>query len=93
LSWLTKLAHWAEQVLLPMGPWGLAAAAVLDSCFLPFPSGVDLWMITLAVNNPGHTPLYVLVATIGSVAGASILYFMGCDFIGCALLPPCSWAG
>jgi membrane protein YqaA with SNARE-associated domain len=53
----------------------LAAAAVLDSSFVPFPSGVDLWMITLSVHNPANTPLYVAVATVGSVAGSSILYF------------------
>ena len=53
----------------------MAAAAVLDSSFVPFPSGVDLWMITLSVRNPAQAPLYVFIATVGSVAGASILYF------------------
>ena len=75
MLFLSKLAGWVEQVLLPLGIWGLAAAAVLDSSFVPFPSGVDLWMITLAVRNPDQAPWYVLVATVGSVAGASILYF------------------
>ena len=75
MPWLSKLASWVEQILLPWGIWGLAAAAVLDSSFVPFPSGVDLWMITLSVRNPAQAPLYVLIATVGSVAGASILYF------------------
>jgi membrane protein YqaA with SNARE-associated domain len=75
LSWLSKLASRFEALLLPWGMWGLAAAAVLDSSFIPFPSGVDLWMITLAVRDPAHSPLLVLVASVGSVAGASILYF------------------
>jgi membrane protein YqaA with SNARE-associated domain len=65
-----------QQILLPMGIWGLGLAAFLDSWFLPFPSGVDLWMITLSVRAPAQAPLYVLVATLGSVAGASMLYFM-----------------
>ena len=65
-----------QQALLPWGFWGLGLAAVLDSWFLPFPSGVDLWMITLCVQDPPRAPLYVLVASIGSVAGASALYFM-----------------
>jgi len=72
---LSKLAGWFEQILLPWGFWGLAAAAVLDSSFVPFPSGVDLWMMTLSVRNPAQAPLYVVVATVGSVVGASILYF------------------
>ncbi|MBI2820388.1 MAG: DedA family protein [Acidobacteria bacterium] len=75
MPWLSKLASWVEQILLPWGIWGLAAAAVLDSSFVPFPSGVDLWMITLSVRNPAQAPLYVVIATVGSVAGASILYF------------------
>lgn len=75
MSWLNKLAGWMEQILLPLGIWGLAAAAVLDSSFVPFPSGVDLWMITLSVRNPAQAPWYVLVATVGSVAGSSLLYF------------------
>jgi membrane protein YqaA with SNARE-associated domain len=75
LPWLQRVAGWMEALLLPLGIWGLAAAAVLDSSFVPFPSGVDLWMITLAVRNPAQAPLYVAVATAGSVAGASILYF------------------
>jgi len=76
LSWLGKLADWMQQVLLPMGIWGLGLAAVLDSWFLPFPSGVDLWMITLCVQDPTQAPLFVLTATLGSVAGASLLYIM-----------------
>ncbi|HWP85888.1 MAG TPA: VTT domain-containing protein [Terriglobia bacterium] len=71
---MNRLAGWVEQLLLPLGVWGLGTAAVLDSCFLPFPSGVDLWLITLSVRNPSRTPLYVLVAAAGSVAGASLLY-------------------
>jgi membrane protein YqaA with SNARE-associated domain len=69
------LAGWVEQLLLPLGIWGLLSAAILDSSFVPFPSGVDLWMMTLSVRNPGQTPFYVFAATVGSVAGASILYF------------------
>ena len=75
MPWLNKLAVWVETILLPWGIWGLAAAAVLDSSFVPFPSGVDLWMITLCVHNPLQMPLYVFIATVGSVAGASLLYF------------------
>jgi membrane protein YqaA with SNARE-associated domain len=73
LLWLSKLVLWAQQVLLPWGSWGLAAAAVLDSSILPFPSGVDLWMITLCAQNPPRAPLYVFVASVGSVVGASAL--------------------
>jgi membrane protein YqaA with SNARE-associated domain len=75
LAWLSKLAVWVQQVLLPWGSWGLVLAAVLDSSIVPFPSGVDLWMITLCVQNPSRAPLYVLVASLGSVVGATALAF------------------
>jgi membrane protein YqaA with SNARE-associated domain len=70
------VAEWVERVLLPLGVWGLGLAAILDSWFLPFPSGVDLWMITLCVQNPAKAPLYVAVSTLGSLAGSSLLYFL-----------------
>ena len=76
MSWFGRLADWMQQILLPMGIWGLGLAAVLDSWFVPFPSGVDLWMITLCVREPAQAPLYVLIATLGSVLGASLLYVM-----------------
>jgi len=71
---LSNLALWVQHALLPWGSWGLAAAAVLDSSFVPFPSGVDLWLITLCVSEPARAPLYVVVAAVGSVAGAAILW-------------------
>ena len=76
MSWLSKLAAWMYDLLLPWGSWGLAAAAVLDSSLVPFPSGVDLWLITLCVRFPERAPLNILVAAMGSVAGSSILYFV-----------------
>lgn len=75
MPWLNKLAGWMEGVLLPWGAWGLGLAAVLDSSFVPIPSGVDLWMMTLSARSPAQAPLYVVVATVGSLMGASVFYF------------------
>lgn len=74
MPWLDKLAAWVQEVLLPLGVWGLAPAAVLDSSFLSLAGGVDLWLVSLCVRDSARTPLYVLIATLGSVAGASALY-------------------
>jgi len=74
LSWLSKLADWMQQVFLPWGVWGLAPAAFFDSSFLSLAGGVDVWLISLCVHNSAQAPLYVAVATLGSVAGASVLY-------------------
>ena len=77
MPFLDRLAAWAHRVLLPLGAGGLFAASVLDSTFLPFPSGVDLWFISLSALHPSRMPFYVLVTTAGSVLGSSILYFIG----------------
>lgn len=75
MSWLGKGLAWIQQVLLPWGVWGLAPAAFLDSSFLTLVGGVDLWLVGLCVRDAGQTPVYVLVASGGSVAGAAALYW------------------
>mgnify|MGYP001077014847 CR=1 FL=1 len=73
---LLKVAATLESLLLPMGPWGLIAVAFLDSALLPLPHAIDVWVITLSIRNPGAMALYAAVATIGSVAGCLILYYI-----------------
>ena len=75
MLWLNQLAAWIQQVLVPWGGWGLAPAAFLDSSFLSLAGGVDLWLISLIIFEPAQTPVYVAIATLGSVTGASALYF------------------
>ncbi|MBI1956041.1 MAG: DedA family protein [Acidobacteria bacterium] len=76
MPFLDRLADWAQRVLLPLGAGGLFVASVLDSSFVPFPSGVDLWFISLSALYPSKMPLYVLVTSVGSVLGCSVLYFI-----------------
>ncbi len=75
MPWLNQLAAWIQQVVVPWGGWGLAPAAFLDSSFLSLAGGVDFWLISLIIFSPAQTPTYVAIATLGSVAGASALYF------------------
>jgi membrane protein YqaA with SNARE-associated domain len=69
-----KWAAWLQSTLLPYGPWGLAGIAFLDSALVPLPEAVDLLVITMVVAKPSALGLYVLTATIGSVAGCLFLY-------------------
>ena len=75
MSWLNHVTSWVQRVLLPLGSWGLFAAAVADSSVIPLPSGVDLWLITLCTQNPYRASLYTLVASVGSVIGATALMY------------------
>src|SRR5262245_20900294 len=71
-SKLSELGAW----LLAYGGWGLFAISLLDSAFVPLPSGPDLVMITLSAKNAAAMPLYALAATLGSTLGCTILYLL-----------------
>lgn len=75
MDFLLRLAQAAQRALLPLGGWGLFAAAALDSSFLSFAGGVDLWLVSQSALLPSRMPLYALAATTGSLLGCSALYF------------------
>lgn len=75
MGFLRSFAQTVQGVLLPLGSWGLFAAAALDSSFLSFAGGVDFWLVSQSVVFPTRMPLYALAATAGSLAGCSALYF------------------
>jgi membrane protein YqaA with SNARE-associated domain len=52
-----------------LGGFGLLLLGVLDSSFLFMPLGNDLLVIALTAAHPGRMLYYVLMATVGSVAG------------------------
>lgn len=59
-------------------PAGLVAMAALDSSLIFFlPLGIDFAVIILAARQPGLFWLYALLATVGSVAGAAVTYWIG----------------
>lgn len=57
-----------------LGSPGLFLLAFLDSSFLSFPQVVDIFMVGLVVRYPERLLWYAALPTIGSVAGAYILY-------------------
>ncbi len=52
-----------------LGGFGLLLLGVLDSSFLFMPLGNDLLVIALTAARPGRMAYYVLMASVGSVAG------------------------
>lgn len=61
---------------MPLGVWGLAAVAFLDSAFLPLPTAIDVWVISRCIRNPAGLLLYASLATAGSVCGCLVLYWV-----------------
>lgn len=65
-----------SQFLLAYGPFGLFGIALLDSALVPLPGGPDAVMLLLSAARPHWWPLYAASATLGSVAGCVILYYL-----------------
>jgi membrane protein YqaA with SNARE-associated domain len=62
--------------LIAYGPLGLFGLAFLDSALIPLPLGPDAAMMVLTAHRPELMPLYTLAATLGSVAGCLVLYYI-----------------
>lgn len=80
MSWfwqkiVSGLTH-VKDFLLAYGPFGLFAIALLDSALIPLPGGADVVMILLTIQHPSWMLIYAAAATLGSVAGCVILYYI-----------------
>jgi len=59
-----------------LGAPGLFLISFLDSSILTFPVINDLLLIELSIQHPARMPLYALMASLGSVLGCVLLYFI-----------------
>ena len=63
--------------LLAFGPFGILLVALLDSLVIPLPAGVDVLVLTIAVeyvNDPQRAYFAAFMAVIGSTAGNIALF-------------------
>jgi membrane protein YqaA with SNARE-associated domain len=74
LSFLKSFSIKLGQFLALYGGWGLFGISLLDSSFVPLPGLNDLLLIHLSAQRPGRALLYALASTLGSVAGAYVIY-------------------
>ena len=70
------LPHWLQAVVASAGGPGLFLIAFLDSSVLTFPVINDLLLINLSIRFPARMPYYAAMATLGSVAGCLLLYYI-----------------
>src|SRR5579863_337988 len=59
-----------------LGAPGLFLISFLDSSVLTFPVINDLLLIELAIQHPARMPLYAGMASLGSLLGCVLLYFI-----------------
>ena len=73
-----KFVTWLQVVLVPwLGAPGVFVVAFLDSSFLSLPEVTDLIVVMAAVAHPDTVWLLVLMTTLGSVVGSSVLWWLG----------------
>ena len=67
---------WLQAIVASAGGLGLFLIAFLDSSVLTFPVINDLLLIDLSVRYPARMPYYAAMATLGSVGGCLLLYYI-----------------
>jgi membrane protein YqaA with SNARE-associated domain len=70
------LPRWLQGVVASTGGLGLFLIAFLDSSVLTFPVINDLLLIDLSIRFPARMPYYAGMATLGSVGGCLLLYYI-----------------
>ena len=70
------LPQWLQAIVAATGGLGLFLIAFLDSSVLTFPVINDLLLIDLSMHRPARMVYYAGMATLGSVAGCLLLYYL-----------------
>jgi membrane protein DedA with SNARE-associated domain len=72
-----RLVSWVQGFALALGGPGLFLIALLDSSFLSFPEVVDLLIVVYVTQHKERMVFYATLATLGSIAGCFLLYWVG----------------
>jgi membrane protein DedA with SNARE-associated domain len=74
---LSGLATWVQDVIESLGYLGVAILVIVENLFPPIPSEIVLpFAGFVAQRGDASVVVMILAATIGSVVGALILYFI-----------------
>src|SRR5262245_59243787 len=74
---MRRLVDWVQAAALAAGAPGLFVIAFLDSSFLSLPEINDLLLIWMVTQHNSRMLLYAASATLGSIAGCLVLYYIG----------------
>ncbi|HVB33155.1 MAG TPA: VTT domain-containing protein [Patescibacteria group bacterium] len=73
---MQQLPLWLRTLVGSLGGLGLFVIGFFDSSILSFPFVNDLLLIQFTIHDPRLMPYYVMMATLGSLAGCYWLYFL-----------------
>jgi membrane protein YqaA with SNARE-associated domain len=68
--------NWIYGIALSLGGPGLFAVAFLDSSFVSLPQINDFLVVLMVTRHKAWMPYYALMATLGSIAGCYIIYYL-----------------
>jgi membrane protein YqaA with SNARE-associated domain len=75
---MARILIWVQMVLVPwLGAPGVFVIAFLDSSFLSLPEITDLLVVTSGMRDARTAWIAALMATLGSVAGCGVLWWLG----------------
>jgi len=67
---------WLHALALSLGGPGLFTVAALDSSFVSLPQINDLLVVLMVTQDKAWMPYYAAMATLGSMVGCFIIYFL-----------------
>jgi membrane protein DedA with SNARE-associated domain len=74
---MARFLSWAQGLAFALGGPGVFLIALLDSSFLSFPEVVDLLIVVLVTHHKERMIYYAGLATLGSIVGCFLLYYVG----------------
>lgn len=74
---MKRVLEWVQGFALSLGAPGLFVIAFLDSSILSLPEINDILIVWMVTRHKERMVLYALMATLGSIAGCLLLYFIG----------------
>jgi len=73
---LRAFINWLNALALVLGGPGLFAVAFVDSSFVPLPQINDVLVVLMVTEHKARMPYYALMATLGSIAGCYVIYYL-----------------
>ncbi len=74
---MSRIVLWLQNFALQLGGPGLFLIAFLDSSFLSLPEINDILIVWMVTRHKERMVLYASMATLGSIAGCLVLYYLG----------------
>ncbi len=76
MQWWSRFQHSIGAALPALGAGGIFLASFLDSSLVSLPLVNDFLLVEMSVLHPARMPLYAVTATLGSLGGCLLLFFL-----------------